>query len=213
MNLSGQQLQQLLQQINAFKHASISSDLTVEKRSGAIIDLSGPLVGPKGNVGSLTRRISLNFDQIQHTGLYVDADCQSQGFGRKFEEHCAAVYPQYGFTNVTVLAEDVGAYAWHDLGYELAGPIAKQRKDSYSIWDKSGRQELQNAISKHPKNAASFDSLETMFQNVKGGGNPIQPTEIAHLFETDTWKDPTGQTMWPGKLILVGSTWNGIKRI
>lgn len=142
----------------------------------------------------------------QHAYLDLDEAQQGQGFASAWNEHLYQWYRESGVSHVGVMANiDVGGYTWARAGFDFAdqlGPvrIAKRLADALAAGTFEQAQidaaeDIMRRVREEPFGSATFPSAYEMSQ--------------AGRLPQHTGRD----AMWPGKIAMLGSGWNGIKPI
>lgn len=151
----------------------------------AIFDRDG------NQVGRAIRTIkSADRAEVHHDVLELDRGIQGQGFATRFNAHAEESYRGYGIRRITLRAnQDVGGYAWARSGYDFA--------------DMNGRANVVNrARDRASHDVASRATIETVIAR-----NDFLPIDLAMIGHTP------GATTWPGKEIMLGSTWEAVKEL
>jgi hypothetical protein len=163
--------------------------------SGSILDRGGNVVGgferdirPAGQA------------TVHHGGLVLAADAltratsgdiQGQGFATRYNAATEAAYREHGIKKITLNANiDVGGYAWAKAGYQFASPHARQ-----TVADRA-----------HIKGLKFNPDVQAKIRAVANNphSSPIDFAMIGH--------EP-GASTWPGKQIMLGSNWDGVKEL
>lgn len=149
-------------------------------------------------VGTASREFDdQNPTTVQHSGLTLNEGMQGQGFATRFNDHAEAAYRAAGVDRIELNANiDVGGYAWARAGYDFA--------ESSSRKHGGGRASI---ASRARKMAGNYDR-EVGAQIERVASNPrSSPIEFAMIGHTP------GATMWPGKEIMLGSSWDAEKKL
>lgn len=145
------------------------------------------------HVGDAVRSI-MPADQktVRHDGMALVADKQGQGFAARFNAHAEESYRANGIERVTTNANiDVGGYSHARAGYDFADPGSRaeamvhvaKQADNYS-------QAVRDEVNRHIRNAEH-----------------VTPIELAMIGHTP------GAKTWPGKEMMLGSNWEGVKEL
>jgi len=124
-------------------------------------------------------------------GLILQPDYQGQGFGARYMRNVESQYREAGIEEITLTADiDVGGYSWARDGYNF------KSADSRSAVASMAREESRrfNPDVQRQVRAVADDPEAT-------------PVEFAMI----GWQE--GATTWPGKQIMLGSLWEGSKRL
>lgn len=176
------------------------------------LSLVGDFMNDGVNVGAFSRVLIVKDDgsrRANHMRMELVPDARGGPFADAFIIESERVYTEYGVTEITLSAEDVGGYLWAKHGFVLAGAA----KDKLAkIGEFSGRTAklLPLAIANGLPQLAA-DAIKERFA-APLVGTPLEPPEIAQLGKSYPWTQD-GRQVWLGKLTLVGASWNGYKRL
>lgn len=144
-------------------------------------------------VGKATRFIGTEGDKttVDHGLFELDRGVRGQGFATRYNAHVEAGYRAHGIQRITLHADiDVGGYSWARSGY-----------DFHSAEDRQGVRRRAVRMGKRMDS-----SIQEQIQRV--AANPAAtPIEYAMIGYTP------GAKMWPGKEIMLGSKWVGVKTL
>lgn len=188
------------------------------------VDVRGYLVSDGRVVGSFDREFDREGGVVHHHSLNIAAGAQGAGVGRDFMERSLAAYRTCeALTAVEVSAGgQVGGYAWARhfdfLGPSLSGRIFRmddpRAEAAVAVWASyGGRERLAVACEDGRCSWDVWSRCEEFFGALRDGRVPTPtPTQIAAFGAADRWVG-AGRTMWPGKAILLGSEWRGIRKL
>lgn len=210
----------LLGAIGAFTHDNLHVEVEGEWEYG-VLSVDGwvfegdPQLAQQ--VGTLFRKYVPRGSEwrANHTGLWLDPSAQGRGFGRAFHYYLEELYREHRIESIVIWAKEVGAYAWHNLGFTLTGDShAKQCEQSARIWTAyGGRERAQEAVDSGYITQQRFDEVDRLFAEVEGcHRQALQPSDIAVIGAAEPW-DEGGRSVWLGRLILTRSEWRGVKKL
>lgn len=152
---------------------------------GAVYDREG------NNVGRIQFEVRPADQASVYNGILdLDKGIQGQGFGVRYHDKLEAAYRAYGIREVRLNADiDVGGYAWARHGYSFDGHATRLNIAERATTYGAAHPGVRAAISKVTSNPHS---------------QPIDYAMIGYQ---------RGQSMWPGKQIMLGSSWDGVKRL
>ena len=154
----------------------------------AIRDRTGKQVGEAmRTIGPAGRN-----DTVRHDGMGLfEPGLQGQGFGTRFNAHAEESYRAHGIEKITVHANiDVGGYSHARAGYNFKDDNA--RASAVVHMAQTSRQ--------YPP--AIREQVNAAIRN-----HNVTPIELAMIGHTP------GATTWPGKEMLLGSDWEGVKTL
>lgn len=164
-------------------------DVTVTDRNGNI-------------VGGGTRTIhAAASESVAHSGFMLERSVQGQGFMARYNAQVEQSYRDHGIERIEIHASGgklstgqmVGGYAWAKAGYDFRG---------------DSRQVVAAIVSAKYAGKSSPYSPEVRAQVAKVASNPhASPAEYAMI----GWKP--GATTWPGKEIMLDTSWDGVKTL
>jgi GNAT superfamily N-acetyltransferase len=136
--------------------------------------------------------------EVRHDKMSVDAAYRRGGFSRRWLAEMEDRYRQMGVDQVTLQTTNVGGYAWAKSGFDfLDDSNARSLADQVT--------EYAEASPPPPGVRAQLDELVRR-AGAGGGGRPL-PMEFAML----GWEP--GATAWFGKGSMLGTGWEGIKKL
>jgi hypothetical protein len=160
------------------------------------------VVDRDGNiVGGGTRAINAaSMGTVSHAGFALDRGVQGQGFMTRYNAQAEQSYRDHGISQITIHASGgnaggmqfVGGYAWARAGYDFA---PTSRADVAARW---GSTKATGDASRYPP--------EVRAKIAKVASDPAaSPLDYAMIGWTP------GATMWPGKEIMLDTSWDGVK--
>jgi 8-oxo-dGTP pyrophosphatase MutT (NUDIX family) len=171
----------------------LSAEVTSIRGGGRSTYIDIEIKDRNGNVvGSATRTIR-PADQltVQHDGMAIEPNVQGHGFATRYNAHTEQIYRNFGIHYVTTEAGlNVGGYSNARMGFDFAN-------------DFSRREVARRFESAAPSLPAS---LRTEIDRLVSDPHTT-PIEFAMLGYTP------GATTWPGKELMLGSTWSGLKTL
>lgn len=189
------------------------------------LNVEGQFIGPTGDVvGTWSRefRTGPNGLSVRHSGIEIDPEHQGYGIGTAFNAQMEQYYRDIGVSQVRLHANnEVGGYAWAAAGYDwdeeavssygLYGNVPDQIGSSLDDWEATAeRWHL------HPDDSEKVRlQLQEMDAALQAGW--LKPSDVAAFGKEHTWTEERegidGIPMWPGKDLLLGSSWNGVRSI
>ncbi|WP_217924945.1 hypothetical protein [Miltoncostaea oceani] len=168
--------------------------------------------------------------EAHHLDLQLIPALQGSGFARRFLEHGLGVYRANSVGSVHVSAGGmIGGYAWATAGFEFEAPSESAGRLSLepspaaaaacAIWESyGGRERLMAACEDSQAPWSLHERLEAYIASVRAGVEDVPtPAQLAGIGRRLSWEQAdgphTGRTLWPGKLILLGSEWRGVRSI
>ena len=124
-------------------------------------------------------------------GLAIEPEFQGQGFGARYMDLVEQSYREAGIEEITLTADiDVGGYSWARDGYnfrtsEARGRVGRMAREEGRRFNPEVQQQIREVA----------DDPEAT------------PAEFAMI----GWA--RGASTWPGKQIMMGSLWEGAKRL
>ncbi|GAA2346853.1 hypothetical protein [Dactylosporangium salmoneum] len=154
-------------------------------------------------VGSFRREIHPDSGEIHNDVFALAGSEQGSGFAQQFAAHAEPILAELGLSHATVSATGVGGYAWRRYGWDPSSPAA--------AGDVPNR--LRSILGKYDLSA---DDKATMERWLKAFAQPDQskwptPSEIGDFGKGKYTSKVDGRDMWPGKDVLVGSAWQGMR--
>jgi GNAT superfamily N-acetyltransferase len=166
-----------------------------------IVRKSGSTRGAEA--GIFTRSFRQGGD-VHHDLLVMDRAHQGTGFARGFYEHTTNAFRRDGFSQVTLMANiDIGGYAWARAGFDFApGQAALSRA---AIAARSG--------SIRRSNPGRYTRQEAMQARLMGLRPGTTPRDFSQIGRNRSWFDDNGIEHWFGKDLLLGTVWNGVRKL
>jgi len=140
---------------------------------------------------------------IHHNNFHVTPALRSLGWGRKWFTECERRYQEFGIAAISIEAgSDVGGYVWAREGFSLTD---------------SGQGDFWHDIQKRLRclHGGGFIDERTLRRWERGIANRRINTvqDVMCLGRWRRWIDEEGYWCWPGKLLLIGSCWDGFKLV
>lgn len=185
----------------------------------ARIQISGSVRAGGVKVGSFVRsfRETSRGIIVSHDWLRLERNVHGSGFANAFNGQLIDWYRRSGVKRVEVHADiDVGGYTWARQGFDFRSEV-----DANSILNKL-RRRLENTsawgglpqdLSGAPALDVQIDVARRLLERPHGKfGDPGFPTayEISQL---GRWPGAGKNDMWIGKLVMLGSDWEGVLRL
>lgn len=151
----------------------------------AIHDRSGNKVGEAGRV------VERDGHGVYHDALMLDGPVQGQGFATRYNQNAERTYRAAGIDEIRLLANvDVGGYAWARAGYDFRnsrnrGKVSHRARQTLSEFTPAEQATIQAVLD---------DPAFTPLAMAMAGWRP-------------------GATMWPGKRVMLDSSWAGVKKL
>lgn len=142
-------------------------------------------------VGDALRVIEPDGHSVHHNALILEGPVQGQGFGTRYNQNAEHTYRAAGIDQIHLLANvDVGGYAWARAGYDFQnsrarGKVAHRAKQLLGQFTPAEQASIQ-AVLHDPE---------------------FSPLAMAMA----GWRP--GATMWPGKRIMLGTSWGGVRKL
>jgi len=155
--------------------------------------VSADITDRDGNVvGGVEREIRpAGQKEVSHGGLVIDEQFQGQGFATRYNARLEDAYRAHGIERIRLNASlSVGGYAWAKAGYNFDSSSSRM-----NVADRArelGRKFSPDVQAKIAKVADNWRA---------------SPIEFAMI----GWQP--GATTWPGKQIMLGATWSGVKEL
>lgn len=204
--------------LRRFRHGELTTEVNVERVDARLLRIKGQVVDASGSAVGRFTRTYFNRDgewEARHEALYLEGHIHNGGFGRAFQWFSEGIYSQQDVRQVSMMAEEVGAYAWHSHGFRLAGTDERRREQFVAIWLKhGGKNRAQAAVDAGHLRQVSVDKIDELVEAViDGNKEPLEPFEIARLGADVQWVDDAGRSVWLGRVVLTGAIWVGVKRL
>jgi len=166
-----------------------------------VLDASGK------KIGFADRRLVFNRDgdklQMYHLSFHLDPKVQGGGFSSRWLRQMEDRYRQEGIDRMALTAADkVGGYAWAKAGFDFEHQAAAE---GVAARLKTMENRL-TAAGMSPEVKAEGDEL---IRRAKSGNPEERPTPME--FAMLGWTP--GATTWPGKQLMLGAAWDGVKEL
>jgi hypothetical protein len=192
-----------------------------------IVTVEGGILNPDTGVQVGTFKRSLRGDgSAEHNSLMLEENVRAQGIAQQLNGRAEAFYQAAGLDRIKLFADStVGGYAWATQGYEwdteALGLRDVQARLFSGLSSADNRSSLQEKMTDYPalspaerERAGEYmRQLERAIKDHKVYPETPSPMDLASLGRDTSYTDPAGRPMWFGKFILVGSSWNGVKRL
>lgn len=131
--------------------------------------------------------------RVNHNYLVLNPGQQGQGFASRFNAHAEDTYRGNGIKQVTLHADiDVGGYAWARSGYDFRNNTTRSSTTAAAFVASVRRGDPPAVTNK-------FKDLHN-----SGKATPLDLAMVGHT---------PGASTWPGKEIMLGSDWQGVKTL
>jgi GNAT superfamily N-acetyltransferase len=128
---------------------------------------------------------------VQADGMALRPGVQGQGFATRYNAKTETAYKAHGIERVTTYADiDVGGYSNARMGYDFADSYSRGRVVDRAV--EVGRRFT-------PEIRAEINRVSGI-----ADATPIEFAMIGYQ---------AGASVWPGKSIMLGSGWNGVKEL
>lgn len=158
-----------------------------------------------------------------HKILKLKTDYQGQGFAKAFNAHVFDWYREHGVEMVHLHADiDVGGIAWAREGYDWETPgdaeiIAGRINDVHQLaaglpwqWEEEDRPKWERIPADRLREQLALTlPLRDRLTDGKGFGSEDFPTPY-EVSELGRWPGAGRDDWWIGKVIMMGSDWNGV---
>jgi hypothetical protein len=192
-----------------FSHSGVNKDgdpvdliASVESvdQSNGKTTVYGMITDGDGNpVGEFQRRFFSDDNgdlAVEHELLRIwEPDMQGSGFGTEFNAQAEDYYISHGIKSIRVHAGlDTGGYTWASAGFDFNPANATHNA-----------RDINQRISTHPE-PDRFAGVQSRMKSLKPD-DPDYPTP----FEISRVGWTPGAETWPGKEVMLGSNWYGVK--
>lgn len=142
------------------------------------------------DIGGAFFEVSPDGKTVHHSEMLLESEFQGQGFATRQMLHVLDSYKKNGVERMTLTANsDVGGYAWARAGFKFDSP--------------NERGKLAQAATM-PARLRKYDAA-TRAEIKRVARNPdASPADFAMIGHT------AGATTWPGKEIMLNSTWGAV---
>jgi len=142
-------------------------------------------------VGDGIRVVEPDGHSVHHEALILSGPVQGQGFATRFNQNAERSYRTAGIDQIKLLANvDVGGYAWARAGYDFQNDRARGK-----------------VAHRATKMLGEFTAAEQAQIRAVLDDPDFTPLAMAMA----GWRP--GATMWPGKRIMLGTSWGGVKKL
>lgn len=151
-----------------------------------------------------------------HETLIIDGYHKGLGVADRFNAHAVAEYQKLGVDRITLKAGDpdlyVGAYAWARQGFRYDGSDGARRAYLSKQLSRIDVQLLKPVLREH---AVQVRKEVAALKRAVDAGEDVQPIHVASVGEKyarhqDRDTEHFEYTTWPGKSVLLGTSWNGV---
>lgn len=205
--------------ITEMKWKGFSTTVNLRKSSleDGVFWISGDVYKDGKKVGFYQRILDYEDREMENAGLVLDPKVQGQGFAERFYKHVDERAYEQGIRRVRIFANiDVGGYAWARRGFNFRDQAQRELfKDVVQMFADS---EPGEAIELYGIEYVVTPSVIAQAQRLIRKWRSVTPLELSQLGERarsmrTTKKTKRGRVipMWPGKSLMLGSGWRGIK--
>ena len=205
--------------ITEMKWNGFSTTVNLRKSSleNGVFWISGDIYKNGKKVGFYQRVLDYEDREMENAGLVLNPSVQGQGFAERFYKHVDEKAYEQGIRRVRIYANiDVGGYAWARRGFNFRDPTQRELfKDVVQMFADSEPGEI---ITLYGVDYTLTPSIIAQAQRLLRRWRSVTPLELSQLGErarsmrtTKTTKGGRTVPMWPGKSLLLGSGWLGIK--
>jgi len=155
--------------------------------------------------GMFLREVELSRGKVAigHAGMKLNKAVQGHGWGRQWARGCEKRYRSFGAVRINIGAGDAyGGYVWALEGYELDGPHPM-------LW-RMFKNRLSTLPASEPNHVSEEDCRRWRSEITAGRINSIQ--QVLALGRDESW-ERWGRRYWPGKILLMQTWWNGVKKL
>lgn len=221
-----QQLGDIVDGTYAGFRVEVTSGVIASDAENAIF-MSGTIYDSHGIVGTPVGEFERVIQQDLRTGeltahhelLTLYPHVQGSGFAEEFNARLYDWYRQSGIAKVETFADiNVGGYTWAVKGFDFANSWTARDYVSESLKKVNaaltGRDVFENNFLKYSGGIPSgltregLESLKAYLTDVSQGSIPASAPDIARFGREagQGGKD----AIWPGKWLMLGSSWNGV---
>jgi len=204
----------------------ISMSMRVEQVPGGSSHVVGVIKNEFGRrVGNMERTIEWDDHGktvVTHDSLVLDPEFQGRGIASAINSHAMQAYERYGVDHIVVHAGySAGGYVWAAAGFrvrplKMDGSTGKRESQIAQFAIRASSEVLPTLAANAHITTAQHSALQSEINRLaraSADGQDIQPIHIASLGQKDmqfTKKGAQGDyKTWPGKEILLGTTWTG----
>lgn len=140
---------------------------------------------------------------IYHTSFQLAPRAQGGGFSSRWLRQMEDRYRDQGIDEIALTTNDVGGYAWAKAGFDFADAgQARQMADRFEL-----RSEAPTSVYGDSDQAKQqMRELAARARSTNPDDHPL-PIEFAMV----GWEP--GATSWPGKDAMIGTAWEGVKKL
>jgi GNAT superfamily N-acetyltransferase len=163
--------------------------------SGSSTYVNGEIHDKHGPVGEVSWTIREPRQSTAYLGgIGIEPEAQGGGFGARYLAHVEAELRKLGIKKIELYADiDVGGYAWAKMGFDFRGNNEEATiQVAMMVWLADHR----------PVSKELEDRMMWMSHN--SGNTPLEYAMLG-------WEP--GMSTWPGKEIMLGTSWNAVKRL
>lgn len=183
------------------------------------IYVNGTIFKGRQKVGGFARSIS-DDGSVHHDLMQLSRSAQGAGFAREFNAHAEDVYRANGITEIELEADiDVGGYAWAKAGYQWDYDVGNPPTDHIRsrlddlMADPDFPAPLRAEAKKLKNRIPNRDQYSSRSLSAAERRRMPSPQEIAAFGLDHSRTNARGHTIWPGKDLLMGSDWYGVKEL
>lgn len=205
---------EVVTQLHGFEHGGLTVFIGAVGRYG----YSGNILTDTGSVvGRFSREFVEGSDgtiaEVYHSSFSIDEAYRHRGAGTPITERMFDAYRNAGVPRVRVSAGlSSGGYMWAKMGFGFR--TAGDRSTYPRSWARSQLPAVRRAAQENGVPEALVDEFERALQD----GHLDEPWKIARFGSRTTWQENTYVphstiTMWLGKKLLIGTSWEGVKKL
>lgn len=184
-----------------------ASKLYRDEHGRAVVRAEGVIRNRDGKiVGSFRRNLYPETGEVHNDTFALAATEQGAGFAQRFAERSEGILAEQGFTHATVSATGVGGYAWAKrYGWDPAKPTA-----AGDVPDRI--RSVANTYPLTPGDARTVQRWLRAFQQPDQSKWPT-PSQVANFGKGTYFSLSGDRLVWPGKEIMIGSAWSGVRNL
>lgn len=205
--------------ITEMKWKGFSTTVNLRKSSleKGVFWISGDVYKDGKKVGFYQRVLDYEDREMENAGLVLSPSVQGQGFAERFYKHVEEKAYEQGIRRVRIFANiDVGGYAWARRGFNFRDQSQRELfKDVVQMFADSEPGEV---ITLYGIEYTLTPSVIAQAQRLLRRWRSVTPLELSQLGErarsmrtTKTTRGGRKVPMWPGKSLMLGSGWRGVK--
>lgn len=205
--------------ITEMKWKGFSTTVNLRKSSleKGVFWISGDVYKDGKKVGFYQRVLDYEDREMENAGLVLSPSVQGQGFAERFYKHVEEKAYEQGIRRVRIFANiDVGGYAWARRGFNFRDQAQRELfKDVVQMFADSEPGEV---ITLYGIEYTLTPSVIAQAQRLLRRWRSVTPLELSQLGERARSMRTTKNTrggrkvpMWPGKSLMLGSGWRGVK--